>query len=185
MRFCPKCRGEFQDWAEVCHVCHVPLVDRLPAVQHKQPSPDKPTPISGDIITIARFSHPQEAHIFSSKLQSAGIPSFVADEYVVTMNWLYSNAIGGVRLQVLKSDAAEARSILGLSQSKTAVVEYTGECCPKCGSSDTHYETFSDLTTLLLALCVLMLSVFAFAFLKRRWKCNACGYQWRNGEKTS
>ncbi|MDZ4299014.1 MAG: DUF2007 domain-containing protein [Moraxellaceae bacterium] len=52
------------------------------------------------MITVARFSLAIEAHIARAKLESEGIPAFVADEHTVTAQWLYSNAIGGVRLQV-------------------------------------------------------------------------------------
>ncbi|MGJ3255801.1 MAG: DUF2007 domain-containing protein [Alcanivorax sp.] len=47
------------------------------------------------MITVARFSMPDEAHIAKSRLESEGIPAFVADEHTVGMNWLYSNAMGG------------------------------------------------------------------------------------------
>ncbi len=107
MKFCPECRSEFQDWAQVCNDCQVPLVDKLPKIK---------TPAHGkdhdEIVTIASFYHPPEAQLLSAKLKSAGIPSFVADENLV--NWVYSYAIGGVRLQVFKSDVSRARKVLGL-----------------------------------------------------------------------
>ena len=47
-----------------------------------------------------------------SILDSAGIESFLADENVISMNWLWSNALGGVKLQVRKTDAAIASDSL-------------------------------------------------------------------------
>jgi hypothetical protein len=35
MLYCPKCRGEFEDWAKTCPDCHVDLVGELP------PPPDE------------------------------------------------------------------------------------------------------------------------------------------------
>tara|TARA_R100001143_G_scaffold755_1_gene2242 strand:- start:4968 stop:5165 length:198 start_codon:yes stop_codon:yes gene_type:complete len=46
--------------------------------------------------TVATFSFPHEAHIARAKLESEGIPALVADEHTINMQWLYSNALGGV-----------------------------------------------------------------------------------------
>jgi len=128
------------------------------------------------LVTVARFSHPEEAHLASSKLESEGIWSFVADEHTVTTNWLWSNAIGGVRLQVRESDATAARKILSLTVSDVQIASGTGRKCPKCGSADIKYELFSlpyvFLSWLLLG--------FTLPFMKRKWRCSACGYQWKN-----
>ena len=70
------------------------------------------------LITIATFSLPIEAHILKTKLESEEIVCFIADENTVTMNWLYSNAIGGVKLQVKKSDFKKAMAII---QEKPAI----------------------------------------------------------------
>jgi hypothetical protein len=48
--------------------------------------------------TVATFSKPEEAHLFRTRLEAAGIPAYVQDEHLIQMDWLYSNAIGGVRV---------------------------------------------------------------------------------------
>lgn len=63
-------------------------------------------------ITIARYSLPYEAHLDRARLESEGILSIIADEYTINMQWLYSNAMGGVRLQVDEPDLARAAEIL-------------------------------------------------------------------------
>jgi tetratricopeptide (TPR) repeat protein len=66
----------------------------------------------GDLTTVARFSFPVEAYLARTRLEWAGIPAFVADDRTVMANWLYSNAIGGVRLRVRECDVETAREIL-------------------------------------------------------------------------
>ena len=44
--------------------------------------------------TIATYSFPYEAQIARARLDSEGIPAFVADEQTINMQWLYSNALG-------------------------------------------------------------------------------------------
>ena len=64
------------------------------------------------MITIARFDNIMEASIARARLDAEGIAAFLADEHTVSMNWLLSNAIGGVRLQVADEDAAHALTVL-------------------------------------------------------------------------
>jgi hypothetical protein len=62
----------------------------------------------------------QEALMVKSILGSAGIESFLADENVISMNWLWSNALGGVKLQARKADAAVASKLLEEKLSEAA-----------------------------------------------------------------
>lgn len=64
-----------------------------------------------DMMTITTFSLPIEAQIAWAKLDSEGIPAFVADEHTINAHWLYSNALGGVRLQVPNGFAEQAHNI--------------------------------------------------------------------------
>jgi len=67
--------------------------------------------------TIASYSFPYEAQIARARLDAEGIPAFVADEQTINMQWLYSNAMGGVRLQVPEQFAAQAIEILAQDHS--------------------------------------------------------------------
>ena len=66
-----------------------------------------------ELITIAVYSTPVEAHLAKTKLDSAGIESFITDEY---MSHIYMSTVGGVKLQVRKSDAESAVEILETSE---------------------------------------------------------------------
>ena len=94
------------------------------------------------LVTIARFSFPYEAHIARGRLLSAGIPAWVADEHLVGMQWLYSQAVGGVRLQVSQMDVAEASAILqedGLGE-LIAQQDVEPTLCPQCCSPDVEIK---------------------------------------------
>lgn len=64
------------------------------------------------LITVATFSFPHEAHFAKMRLDAEGIPAFIADEHTINMQWLYSNAMGGVRLQVPSECAEDALRVL-------------------------------------------------------------------------
>ena len=91
------------------------------------------------LITIARYSFPFDAHISKAQLDAEDIPSFIADEHTVNMQWMYSNAMGGVRLQVPEEYAEKATTILAGDRSDELMAEQGGDFdkCLSCGSSDT------------------------------------------------
>jgi len=63
-------------------------------------------------ITIKTFTLPIEAAIIRGRLESEGIECFLTNELTTQVNPLYSNAIGGVELQVRESDLQNAIAIL-------------------------------------------------------------------------
>lgn len=69
----------------------------------------------GALVVIATFDHPWQAHLHRAHLVAKGIPAFLFDEHTIANNWLYSNALGGVRLAVPESARAVALAILDQS----------------------------------------------------------------------
>jgi len=63
-------------------------------------------------VTIQTFTYPQEAYIVQGKLESEGIETFLQDEFTTQIFNFYSNAIGGVKLQVPEDCVEEAMKIL-------------------------------------------------------------------------
>lgn len=91
------------------------------------------------LVTVATYSFPYEAQIAWARLDAEGIPAFVADEQTINMQWLYSNAMGGVRLQVPATFVTQARELLAEDLS-SAVEEQQGVDavrCAHCGSTNT------------------------------------------------
>ena len=67
---------------------------------------------SENLITVVTFVYPHELGIPQSLLESEGIECFVRDEFTINVHPFYSNAIGGIKLQVRESDAQRALKIL-------------------------------------------------------------------------
>ena len=65
-----------------------------------------------DRITVLTTDLPQEAHLAKAKLESEGISVFLKDEMTAQVHNFYSNAIGGVKLQVAEKDYQKAKDIL-------------------------------------------------------------------------
>ena len=48
------------------------------------------------------------------RLEDAGIPAYLRDENTIQIDWLYSNALGGVRVEVAEEDVDAAKAILAM-----------------------------------------------------------------------
>ena len=70
--------------------------------------------------TIATFSKPEDAHLLRMHLESAGIQAFIQDENLIQLDWLLSNAVGGVRVQVADEDVETALEFLKADQGADA-----------------------------------------------------------------
>lgn len=126
------------------------------------------------MVTIASYSTPYEANIVKSQLESAGIPVFIADEYTIGMNWMYSNALGGVKVQVPESLAAEAQELLASEVETPTIQDLDTATCPKCRSKnigDVLDKRSSFLTWLLLGFPLLVPS--------KKKRCSDCNHHWR------
>ena len=147
-----------------------------------------------ELITIANFSHPTEADPVVAWLESEDIECFLTNEHTVTMNWLYSNAIGGVGVQVQAADVERASELLQVALNPDSIGAVStsdvvgGEStpsdsemdqgndptseihCPQCGSENVYYEKFSR--RLVFASWVIL--TVPLPFFKKKWKCREC-----------
>ncbi len=90
---------------------------QLPIAVRESPPQPKTSELPS-VVTVRQFLTVQEAIMAKGILDSAGLESYLADENVISMNWLYSNALGGVKLQVRSTDAAIASDLLNQKPSE-------------------------------------------------------------------
>jgi hypothetical protein len=134
--------------------------------------------LSADLVTIERFRDLPEALLAKGKLESAGIRCFLADSELVRTDWLWSNAIGNMRLQVRSEDAADALELLHEPAPEIFLDDEVGEFyqqprCPKCNSSDIAFESIDRKLSYGLMLIGLPIPIR-----KNNWRCAACGAEW-------
>jgi hypothetical protein len=70
------------------------------------------------LITIATFDTMPDAHIALGRLRAEGIDGVLADEHLVQTDWLYSIAVGGIKLRVPEEQVERALEILGSDYSQ-------------------------------------------------------------------
>ena len=137
-----------------------------------------------DWVTIMVFTSPNEAYIAQSLVESGDIPTFLKDETVITVNNLYSLAVGGAKLQVPAAEAAQAREILvDAGYTAAAVRQPKAESfpiknmmeCPYCGS-DNVYEGRRAGTVMVIGIWLVRLPRPVF---KYTCHCFDCGRNWK------
>jgi hypothetical protein len=141
---------------------------------------------SRNLVTLGSYRDLPAADLARGLLESAGIPAWIQDDNLVRMDWFYSNAIGGVRLQVEAANAEAAREILNQPMPATLQLddgtEFAQPRCPKCGSFEIGVETGPREGVKLAALAAFALPIPAGSPV---WRCDACDARWQEIEEVS
>jgi hypothetical protein len=133
-----------------------------------------------ELVVVRTFTNVPDAHVARSALDAAGIPTQLADENFVAANWLYSNAVGGVKLLVPSDRLDEASALLqagsdavGASRVERFDEPHETACenvC-RCGGTDfelvTRGRRWAALTWLLAGI--------PLAPIRRTHRCRRCG----------
>jgi hypothetical protein len=79
------------------------------------------------LVALRRFRDLPGALVAKGLLDSAGIKCFLSDQNTVRMDWLWSNALGGVRLWVREDDLPESAVLLGHDFSNDSEITDSGD----------------------------------------------------------
>ena len=148
-------------------------------------------------ITVLTFTFANEVSIIRGRLEAEGITCFVKDEYTVQVQPFYSNAIGGVKLQVKESDLNQAIEILKeagyLKDEEQELPDLNKHCdkpqismkegkvtCPICGSEEVvkHKKT-TGLLFLLTSFFTLIFFMTPAPFLQKKYYCFDCKQEFK------
>ena len=130
------------------------------------------------IIVFETFYNPIEANIVKARLMDSGVQCFLSDENTITLNPLYTQALGGVKLHLFEKDAELARSILQAQEGEIPLTEEaetaTVAVCPNCGSANVGYVQATKRRFGILTMIVsLILIVYPF-YARKTYHCFNC-----------
>jgi hypothetical protein len=172
--FCPQCRTEYRSGFTKCADCDAPLVPELPSEPPSSLEPEYPR-----FVTVRSFTYPWEAATAGSLLDAYEVPIFIMDWYVIYQNWLYSNALGGVKVQVPEEYGEEAQSLLSPDVKIDLPEGFFSEgTCPRCGSINTSCIVLGKRWSFLAWLVI----GFPIIPLITRFRCFDCGIIYRAEE---
>lgn len=133
-----------------------------------------------ELVTIASFRDIPSAGLAQSILESEGINCFLDNQFTVGVNWLYSTAVGGVKLKVNKSNAEKANELLkNLNEPAEFSVQseeglLPDSACPNCGDTDIVPINYHRKFAALSLLFGLPLLIF-----RKRYRCRKCCHKFK------
>lgn len=151
-------------------------------------------------ITVLTATYGYEIAVIRGRLESEDITCFVKDELTVQVNPFYSNAIGGVKLQVKESDLNHAVKILKETGyikddnfcSSNDFVCLTDGCeeqynpnnkeitvCPNCGSDEVVQTKKAGWLFLITSL----LFMYPTPFFKKKYCCLDCTQEFKQSRR--
>lgn len=126
-----------------------------------------------------------EAEIVKGRLEEENITVSIKDEHTVTMNWMWSQALGGIKLIVDEKDYEKANQILQSletsfqEQQKEAAfdddtsiqLDPNNRICIHCGSKNTKLQTINKTW----AYRTMLVLGFPIKIKEDKWHCFHCG----------
>ena len=126
-------------------------------------------------VTIASFPKVYEAHLAKLRLVAEGIPAYLLDEHLISLHWFYSEALGGVKVQVPKEHGELAKKIIFTDHREELSEMFEMEppiLCLKCGNESTLFPLGEPWVAVLTWMWV---GIPFIIWLNKR-KCNHCGH---------
>ena len=131
------------------------------------------------LVTVARFTDPPAAHVTRALLEANGIDAYLRNEFYVGMDWLHSQAVGGVELQVAAEQAAQAAAIIAQppqlpspSDEGEGASDRVG--CPVCEGDETEADGWDRRVRAASLGLGIPAAIGAY-----RYRCLGCGHRWR------
>ena len=138
-------------------------------------------------VVFTTFYNPIEAQIVKARVEDSGFACFLADENMATIQPLYNQAIGGVRLIVFERDAAAITRLLAEEHSladipggaETVTTEGRQTICRKCGSDNVSYGQATRLRfSWWVSLLAILFAVYPFRA-NECFHCYNCGNEFK------
>ena len=130
------------------------------------------------LVTAARFLDLPRALVVRGAMSSAEIGCVLCDTELARTDWLWTNLIGWLRLQVHPQDLPEAIAIVHQPIPERfdvpGVGEYEQPACPRCKSLDVNFQENSPF-----AYGSLFLSC-PVPLVRDGWRCHTCRYEWKD-----
>jgi hypothetical protein len=134
-----------------------------------------------ELITIASYRDLPVAELAKAKLESEGILCFLQGKNLVGVDWLYSFAVGGVKLQVAEQEADNAKEILNEDCSEELdLVEdefpqpEKNEICEKCHSPNLRVLDARRKAGAWSLLFWWLIMAIPLIFFGKRYQCENC-----------
>lgn len=140
---------------------------------HKEPEYE----FQGEFVRVKTFVELMDAYVLRARFEGDGIRCYIKNENLITLDPLYSNAVGGAQLWVFHSQLPAALEIIEEIENQPYTDE-AGEIieCPNCHSTrlvsgHKSYKGIGGFFSMLFALLTATYPVYS----KNLFRCQDCG----------
>ena len=131
-----------------------------------------------DFVIIYSYDNYVAAHIAMGRLEEDNIRCWLKDENTVTIDPVLSNAVGGIKLMVEKTQADRAAGILRALENQHKSLHP----CPKCGSLNIELVTTPRKASNWLSVLVgFFITSYAMP-VDKVYHCFDCGHEYNMDE---
>ena len=136
------------------------------------------------IVVYESFTDPINANIIKGLLNSYGIECFLSDENMVTLNLMFSQAVGGVKLNVFEKDIHQIKAILQSQNIQNEPYIDTKKeedkiYCPECNSGNVGYGGSINSKFGYWHLFIsLLLMIYPFS-MRKAYHCFDCDHEFK------
>ncbi len=131
------------------------------------------------MVTLMTCESIHQAYIFRGVLADNDIDAYISDEFMVTLNPLYNNLLGGIKLKVSSLDYDDAQKLLAELNSSPLTNDLEEIIkCPNCHSInvESNYKTAVSLKST-LAMIVSFLTFTYPLHLDHMYDCKDCKFR--------
>ena len=133
------------------------------------------------LITLKTFDDVTEAYVLKSRLEHEGITCYLHDENTVSVNPLFSQLVGGVKLKIEEKDLGIAASIVqDINENLSTDDSDNVITCPKCNSSNliAGFKSVKSVKGIFSAIISFLLFVYPFHY-NSVFKCKECNLEFK------
>lgn len=123
-------------------------------------------------MVLKTFDNYFSANIILTRLQDAGIRCYLKDEFTVSIDPILSNAIGGIKLDVVQDDVALAEILLHKFEKEFL----ESAICPKCHKHTIDLVPGTSPKNILTSILTWCFSSYAIS-IENIYRCSTCGYE--------
>ncbi|MDX2359613.1 MAG: DUF2007 domain-containing protein [Crocinitomicaceae bacterium] len=134
-----------------------------------------------ELITLKTFDSAIDAHILKARIEADGIPCYIFDENIVTLDPLLNFAVGGIKLKVDERDIEQSKEILvAINKMPYHDSQEKDVCCPNCDSTNliNDFKSMKGIKGFLSAVVSFLLMVFPIYY-SSVFKCRDCDTEFR------
>ncbi len=127
-----------------------------------------------EYVVLNSYTNYVEAHIARGVLEEAGINCWLKDENTVTIDPILTNAVGGIKIMVVKQQAERAAELLARLRRESKAAH----ACPQCGSHNVELvSTPRKASNWISVLIGVFITSYAPA-VESVYHCFDCGNEW-------